>query len=72
MDGYHRPVHVEREPERELAARGPEENARSEEQEVASGQVDETPAMVLFGVVVTIGVVVSVVAALAALVYVIA
>lgn len=69
MYGYHRAVHVEREPERELATRHLGESPRSEEQEVASGQVDETPAMVLFGVVVTIGVVVSVVAAVAALVY---
>lgn len=53
-------------PEREY---DPLEPTRSEEQEVASGQVDETPALVLFGVVVTIGVLVSLVAVLAAFVY---
>ena len=45
------------------------EPVRSEEQEVASGQVDETPAVVLLGVIVTIGVVVGTVVAIAAIVY---
>jgi len=69
VHGYHHPVHVEREPERELAACEAGDAPRSEEQEVASGQVDETPAMVLFGVVMTIGAVAGLVVALAAIVY---